>query len=673
MRPAAALFTLAISLAAAVAGAAPAEVTVLPERVDGVARHEVVDAYLKQEAFAALDRRAAEYEKLKTPEQLAAYQERVRAFFREQLGEVPEKTPLNARVVGREARDGYRVEKVIYESRPGFHVTAILYLPEAPPPFPGVLFPCGHSENGKAAEAYQRACILLAKHGMAVLCFDPIGQGERKQVLDAAGKPPYRATSEHSLVSCGTILVGRNVASYMVWDGIRGIDYLLSRPEIDPKRIGCTGNSGGGTQTSYLMALDDRIAVAAPSCYLTTFRRLLQTIGPQDAEQNIHGQLAFGMDHADYVLMRAPKPTLMCVATRDFFDIGGAWDTFRQAKRFYGRLGHPERIELAEADEQHGFTRPLREAAARWMRRWLLGRDDAVIEPDFPIATDEQLQCTPRGQVLHLEGARSVIDLNRELAERLAPERQRFWETAGKINALAEVRKLAGIRPLREIPSPTVEKRGSVASEGLRIDRLVLRGDDGIPLPALWCVPPNPVPDIVLYVNPAGKDPRGEPAFAEWIRARRRVLAVDLRGFGELQARNAQGQPAGTSYADVVKAYLLGRSYLGMRAEDVLRAARFLAGEGTDGPPRIHLIAAGEAGPPALHAAALEPETFAGVQLSGSIESWADVVRAREPRNQRSNVVHGALRRYDLPDLAAVLGNKLVVTQPAAADGGAAR
>jgi dienelactone hydrolase len=304
-------------------------------------------------------------------------------------------------VVGETKRDGYRMERVIYESRPGHHVTAAMFVPDGKPPLPGVLVPCGHTQNGKAAEAYQRASILLAKNGIAVLCFDPISQGERVQLLDSAGKPALPgSTTEHSMAGIGALLVGRCAANYFVWDAIRSLDYLASRPEVDPNRLGCTGNSGGGTLTSYLMAIDDRIAAAAPSCYITSLDRLFATIGPQDAEQNIPGQVAFGMDHADYAIMRAPKPTLLSVGTRDFFDIQGSWDTFRELKLVYGKLGHGERVDLFESDEEHGFTRPRREAAMRWMRRWLLKVDDAPTEDDFPIFTDQELQCTRTGQVL---------------------------------------------------------------------------------------------------------------------------------------------------------------------------------------------------------------------------------------------------------------------------------
>ena len=313
-------------------------------------------------AYEALDRRDAAFEKLKTPEDVAAWQESRRQIFLGLWADFPPRTPLKARVVARQQHDGYRLEKVIYESQPRHFVTALMYLPAAKPPFPGVLVPCGHSDNGKANESYQRVCILLAKNGMAALCYDPIDQGERCQLPGLAGKNRGGGTVAHCLAGVGSILLGRNTATFRVWDGMRSLDYLESRADIDPRRLGCTGNSGGGTLTSYLMALDGRIACAAPSCYLCGFRRLLETLGPQDAEQNIHAQIAFGLDHADYVLMRAPRPTLMCTATHDFFKIDGAWNAFRQAKRVYTRLGAAENIAIAEADEQHGFTVLLRQA-----------------------------------------------------------------------------------------------------------------------------------------------------------------------------------------------------------------------------------------------------------------------------------------------------------------------
>jgi dienelactone hydrolase len=663
------LLTIFTCLVGALSVAAE-DLTVLGDKLDGVAPPDMVHAYLLGKTHAALDRRKEAFEKLKTPEEVAAYQKRMREFFVEQLGGFPERTPLDARVVERMDRDGYRIEKVIYQSRPRLYVTALLYLPDAKPPYPGVLVPCGHSGNGKANEPYQRACILLAKNGMAALCYDPIEQGERYQLLDEKGKPILGGTQAHSMVGVGSILLGRNTATFRVWDGIRGIDYLAGREEIDPKRIGCTGNSGGGTLTAYLMALDERIACAAPSCYLTSLGRLMDTIGPQDAEQNIHAQIAFGMDHADYVHMRAAKPTLMCTATRDFFDIGGSWDTFREAKRLYGRLGFAERVDLVENDAEHGFNSSLRVAAVRWMRRWLLGVDDAITEPDFPILTDQEATCTPRGQVMLLDGARSTYDLNLDLESQLAEKRKKFWKETAPADAMAEVRRITGIRKLADLPEPKVEKAGQLPREGYRVEKLILKPEPGIALPALAFVPETKSGDAYLYLNAEGKQADAAPGgpIEKLVKAGNVVLAVDLRGLGETQPagkEHAYDDLLGKDWRDVSIAYMLDTSYLAMRAEDVLVCARFLATyEAGAAPNRVHLASIGLVGPPALHAAALEPRCFASVSLARSLANWSDLLRAPLAKQQYVHTVHGALKCYDLPDLLGTLpADKVTVSE----------
>lgn len=647
------------------------DLTVLPDRPGEAAPARVMTTYLQGLTREALDRRAAEFEKLETPAQLAAYQRQLRESFITQIGGFPERTPLNARIVDTLDRDGYRIEKLLYESRPAFFVTALLYLPNTEPPYPGVLVPCGHSANGKAMEAYQRACILLARNGMAALCYDPIGQGERYQILDRAGEPQFGSVHEHTLVGVGSILLGLNTASYRIWDGIRGIDYLVSRDDIDPERIGCTGNSGGGTLTSYIAALDDRVACAAPSCYLCSLGWIGDHIGPQDAEQNIHAQVARGMEHADYLRMRAPRPTLICAATRDFFDIGATWQTFRGAKRFYTRMGFAERIDLIETDAEHGFSPQLRVGMVRWMRRWLIGVDDAITESVLPVLTEDQARCTPAGQVLLMDGAKSVFDLNAELDTRLAAKRKNLWRTTPTAEALAKVRQSTGIRELDDLPTPEVAQVGSIQREPYRITKLILRPEPGIMLPALLFSPPRGGPDAYLYVHGEGKhvDAELDGPIDKLVRAGHPVLAVDLRGIGETQGRGkyeSLGSQFGPDWQDFFRAYLLGRSYVGMRAEDILVCARHLAAEPAhDNPRQVHLIAIGEAGPPALHAAALEPQLIASIRIERSITSWSRVVRTPVTRNQLINCVHGALRTYDLPDLLATLpAGKATIIDP---------
>jgi cephalosporin-C deacetylase-like acetyl esterase len=597
---------------------------------------------LEQQARDRLDARRKEVAGLKTPEAVRERQARIRASFLAALGDLPEKTPLKARVVGRDRRDGYSVERVIYESRPGHHVTAAFYLPEGNGPFPGVLVPCGHSANGKAAETYQRISILLAKNGMAALCYDPIGQGERVQALDDQGKPLISgSTTEHTLAGIGALLVGRCLATYRIWDGLCSMDYLAGRPEVDPARLGCTGNSGGGTLTAYLMALDDRIAVAVPSCYITSLERLFATIGPQDAEQNIPGQVAFGMDHADFVLMRAPRPTLLSVGTRDFFDIQGSWDTFREVKLVFGRLGFGERVDLFESDEPHGFTRPRREAAVRWLRRWLLKVDDAPVEADFPIASDAQLQCTDTGQVLSAFKGTSVFDLNAARAGELARRRADYLSSHNDDQLKGKVGELIGLRRLEPAPR---RRLGTAQGSGYTVEKLVFETEPGVLVPARLIRPEARHDEKRLEIL-VGFD--RERRRAEWGKSGNPLLIVDLRGMGETAP--ASKSPFG---ADTKEAFLgqhLGRPLLGQRVADLLAVIDALAAEYRDG---ITLVGVGTAAPIALHAAFLD-RRISGLVLENMTTSWDDVARTPVSRDQLASVVPGVLAYYDLPDLLA--------------------
>ncbi|MHB1562220.1 MAG: alpha/beta hydrolase family protein [Isosphaeraceae bacterium] len=634
------------------------------------APRSMLNAYLMARAREQFDARRQVVAAIKTPEDVAARQQSMRKFVRDALGDLPERTPLNPQVVGTLRRDGYRIEKVIFESRPRHHVTANLYIPDGKPPFPGVLLPCGHSDDGKAYESYQRAAILLARNGMAVLCYDPIGQGERMQRLDEKGRPVIRGTTEHTMAGIGALLVGREEASYCVWDGIRTLDYLAGRPEVDPRRLGCTGNSGGGTMTAYLMALDDRIAVAAPSCYLTSLERLFATSGPQDAEQNITGQVAAGLEHADFVTMRAPQPTLMVVGTRDFFDIQGSWDTFREVKLIFGRLGFGERGDLFESDEPHGFTRPRRIAAARWMSRWLLKKDEPIDEPDSSIASVADLRCTQSGQVLRELSDRSVFDLNAERARELRSVREASGARKDDEALRAEVRRLLGLgkRPI----APSLPREvGTINVRGRQIRKLIFHVERGIVVPALD-IPAIAEDRPARVLVKVGVNWAREGAIDDLLKVPGRVVLINPRGLGETDpgAANRRDWPFGGDWKEAFLALHLNRPLLGMRVVDLLAVIDGLHAEQEE-PAGYHLVGVAVAGPVVLHAAFLdEKNLIREVTLERSIRSWEDVVIGGLSRGQLGNVVPGVLAVYDLPDLAARLARRPVkLIEPVDASG----
>lgn len=636
---------------------------VLPEDLaPNIPKTEMMAVWLKKQVMAAIDRRDAAFEKL-TDEELVIWQKDRRAFFVRQLGGFPKRTPLNAKVTERMAVDDHRIEKLYFESQPGLHVTATLYLPKGDGPFPAVLHPTGHSPSAKNRQLYQQACIVIVKGGCAVLCYDPIGQGERKQLFDKAGKP-YASTVQHTLINQASHLLGSNVAQTMIWDGMRAIDYLQSRPDILAGKIGCTGISGGGTNTSYLMALDDRITAAAPGCYLTGFRSLFNTIGPQDAEQNIHGQLAYGMDHADYVLMRLPKPTLIMAATQDYFDINGAWHLFRQGKRFATRQGLPERVDLVESNSGHGFPTEMRVAAANWMRRWLLDLDTPIVEGELKPLPEKRLNATPTGSVLDLKDARTIFDLNADWNKSFEARRAENATFKNRDRLRAKVRELIGARKLADLPAPTILN----VTNGH-----IIKPEAGIQIPAKLLGDAKQE-SFTIFLHGAGMRKVIDSGEVKQLvqQLKTQVLVADLRGMGETRKEpqlRVFDDMFGTDWKDTFAASLLGKTYVGMRAEDIWQLVRALRQKTGNRNLKPHLVAVGEAAVPALHAAALEPSLFGDVRISGSINSWTDVVESPIAQNQQSNLVFGALREYDLPMLRTLLGKQLTFQDTVNPDG----
>ena len=634
--------------------------------------------------WRTIDGEKAEWSKrygtVKTPEQATQYQqERIDAFLKA-VGPFLERTPLNPRITKTHQKEGYRVEMVLLETQPNFYMTGALYLPDDPKwqqPYPAMLVLCGHSDLGKGAELYSKGSVLAAINGVAAFVIDPIDQGERHQLLKKDGKPYSLTTAAHNLLDPSSIAVGRNAAHFMIWDMIRAIDYLESRPDIDSKRIGASGNSGGGTQTSYIMALDQRVAVAAPACYLCSLygRQISQ---PQDAEQNIFGQLGFYMDHADYVLMRAPRPTLMCTATHDFFFIEDAWQSFRAAKRFYDRFNASEKVSLIEVDEQHGWSTHLREATVRWMVRWFYDRNVDITEPAAlqPLSKEEQF-CLDEKEVLHLEGAQSTFDLNRDYEKTLKQQRRERWKNGLTDELRNEIYRLIVAKRLSEIPQPTVETKGEANASPFgiecRMERFVMTTEPGIMLPIIRLTPTGSSGKPILVLHGSGKSAalaQEVPGNAErFLKEGRTVVLADLRGFGETQFVGATyflHKHHGVDGTAFYLSYLLGRSCIGMRMEDLWNVVRWMKGNTDQG---IDLYSFGLPGTVAVHAAALEPSLFGAVEVEASLNSWANVVEAGICYHPNTDLVHGALTVYDIPNLVESLGAKLTVRNPVNAQG----
>jgi len=605
--------------------------------------------HLSSQALEHLKKRSSKVSALKTEAQWVKRQNEVRRILMELVGPFPEKTPLNPRVTGIVKKEGYRIEKVIYESRPNFYVTACLFIPDGlRGKTPAILNPIGHSQNAFREELYQNVIFNLVRKGFIVLSYDPIGQGERVQYFDPE-KGSSRiggTTSEHSYVGSQCFVSGSSFARYRIWDGIRSIDYLLTRDEVDPERIGANGISGGGTLTSYVSAFDDRIYAAAPECYITGFRRLLESIGPQDAEQNFYHGIASGIDHADLLEVRVPKPALIMSTTRDFFSIQGARETYAEIKGAYEAFGMEENLEMTEDDAPHDSTRKNREAMYAFFQKHLKlpgNPEDEEVE----LLDPDELRVTQTGQVSTSLGGETAFSINRsetgKLLERLENSRKDLANhlTAAKDSAM----ELTGyIHPEYSTEAMFI---GRYQRDGYSVEKYVLNGEGKCVIPVLLMVPNDTKRHpAVIYIHPEGK----QNVEAEWlVKKGFAVLAPDLTGIGET------GYNDGMSYYIWFASILIARSIAGIQAADIVRCVRYLESRDDIDYGNISAIACGGMCVPLLYAAAFESSIRRIALIEPPISYSSIVMSQYYDLKLIPTMVAGALTAYDLPDVAACL------------------
>ncbi len=595
-----------------------------------------------------------------------AYVQDVRRRIRECFGPFPEKTPLNPRTTGTVERDVYRIEKVIFESRPGVLVTANLYVPKGRSlPLPGVVGSCGHSDNGKAYEQYQSFAQGLARLGYVTLIFDPIGQGERLQYVDENLKPRHGVgTGEHLHAGNQQFLTGEFFGTWRVWDGIRALDYLLTRPEVDSTRVGVTGNSGGGTMTAWLCGLEQRWSMAAPGCFVTTFRRNIENEIPADTEQCPPRALALGLDHSDFIAALAPKPVILLGKERDYFDARGLEEAFARLQSLYRLLGHEENIALFIGPTAHGYSQENREAMYRFFNR-AAGMPEAAAEPSLTIEKDETLWCAPRGQAADL-GSRTLFSFTRAKSRRLGETRKEIGGDALKASVV-EALKLPARNgaPEYRILRPS-EKRGypkkfsatyAVETEP-SVFALVYRLSDE----PLLSRPQRGRKRALLYVSHQSADAelREEPQLTEWIKAEQEsaVFACDVRGIGESRPNtcgaDSFSSPYGSDYFYAIHSLMLDYPYVGQKTYDVLRVLDWLKAQGHT---EIHLSAKGWGALPAAFAGLLG-DGIVQVTLKNALTSYSDVAESEDYRWPLSALVPDVLRKFDLPDCYRALERK---------------
>ncbi len=638
--------------------------------------HEFYEQQIAAAVEVGLKRKAA----LNSKADAEAYVKFVQEKIQQAFGPWPEKTPLKPRISGIVDRDVYTIEKVLFESRPEFFITANLYVPKGRKfPLPGVVGSCGHSVNGKAAEAYQSFAQGLARQGYVVLIFDPIGQGERFQHPDEQLQKSTVGAGvlEHLHDGNQQFLIGEFFGAWRAWDGMRALDYLLSRPEVDPKHVGITGNSGGGTMTMWLCGVERRWTMAAPSCAVTQFRRNFQNELPADTEQCPPRVLAMGLEHDDFLAAMAPKPVIIMAQERDYFDARGSEFAYQNLKKLYGLLGAEQNVQLHVGPDEHGYSRPNREAMYGFFNQQTKVAEGHT-EPALIIEKDATLQVLPHWQVSEVP-SRTVVDFTRDTA--IAHAKHRPVLKGGALRA--------AITDVLRLPK-----------ERDRIDYRILRGTSGrkYPLPNFtnYAVQTEPgieaivtrlstkthisrptrgIPECTLYVSHHSADAelRDEDWLAEIVKASGEMpfYAVDVRGIGDSRPDTCGGVSTylgayGNDYFYAAHGVMLDRPYPGQRTLDLLQVLDWLKSVGHD---RVHLIANGWGTIPATFAAVVSP-VVSEVTLRHALTSYHDIAIAEHYTWPLSSFVPGILKHFDLPDCYAALQEKgLKQDQPWDADG----
>src|SRR5262245_30956286 len=635
-----------------------------------------LERYLVRVASEARQRRKEVITAISTPQAILERQRSVTEQVWKMLGGPLERTPLNPRVTGKVERPGYRIEKLVFESRPRLYVTANLYVPATEGRHPAILGPLGHSANGKAWPSYQKLFSNLARKGYAVLAYDPFGQGERIEYPGTrAGLSAIGAggTIEHEYAGRRLILLGANFSLFRVWDGIRGIDFLLTRAEVDPERIGCCGQSGGGTLTQFLAALDSRIRVAVVSEGNTENLAHVDVEPPgsaDDAEQNIVPALSYGIDRADLLYAFAPKPLLMTVTLHDAGHtyspeyVASSLDLLQEYKRAYKLLAADDRISLQVTTEQHGYVYELRRATYAWFNRWLEMKNADDEEPSQAVEPDETLFVTPTGFVATSFGGETALSLTRQMAAAVPTPPQ-----AGADGMRQRIRTVLGIETSRR-EALASRVLATIRKPGYRAEQFEFTSDREIRIPG-WLLTPDKAGSstpTVLYVGEAAAwSSVAEDAFAEQLCTKGgcRVAAIDVRGRGDCAIAYPQRGRFYFPNRITNEAYLtwftliLGRPLLGGQVYDTLRALDYLRSR-PDVRGSVSLVGDGPHGVIALYAAALD-ERVRGVALRQTVTDYRSLAVAERYTQPFGIYAYGLLREFDLPEVAGAVGPRPVL------------
>ena len=613
--------------------------------------HQQYDVRRKNLATALLSRHNTE-----------KYIENIKKSFLKVVGDLPIPSPLNLMVNGKIEQDGYSIEKIMYESQVNHHVTANLYIPKGKGRFPAILLFCGHEDLSKATPSYQKTAILFAKHGFLVFVIDPISQGERCHITDENGKPLTRgATTEHTILNQDMNLLGSSVAASELIDNKLGLDYLITRNDVDTSRIGCIGNSGGGMQVIYFTAFDKRIKIAVPCSYLASRESTMELTGPADGCAHIPGEGKQHLELSDYLIINAPHPLLILAGRYDFINYNSTLASYNDLQSVYLSLGHPEMLSLFSYDDGHGISKPKREAAVRWFRKWFYNDDTPIKEVDTKTLTGRELSITKSGQVnTEYSNEQSIINKDLDIYASFDKNRREFLHHDKDI-ILKKISELIGLKNLNF--SNDIEIVDEIKHNNIPFYKIILRNEEEVPLPLLVTIPVVPIKKIILWLNDKGKDQIADSILLikSYLDSGFALVIADLRGIGETEDRADMNDPKylNRDYRNVMLALHIGLPLVGQRTKDILTLIHYIAHDNKlEGKP-IEINASGKAALPALHAA-LFNDQIKHLNLYNCINSYKDILDRPLEKDLYSYVIPGVLKYYDIPDLLKLAVNTTV-------------
>lgn len=580
------------------------------------------------------------------------YVRNLRKRFIAMVGDLPEKNQIESKVVGIVKGNGFAVEKIIFMSAPGRYVTAHLYRPKnTSGRIPACIEMCGHGINGKGSGSI--LAERMAVNGIAVMVVDPIGQGERQQLIDEKGIQKTRGvTTAHTLIQPAYMLTGTSLAAEEYFDNSRAIDYLLTRKDIDGSRIGCYGFSGGGTQAAYLIGLDNRIQAGCVGLFFSSRERTLENQGPSDGCQWIPGEGINEIGIADMAMMNAPKPFLILDGLYDFVDHWGALQGFEEIKQCYTALGYPERIDQYYSEDGHATPIDIQQKMVRFFRKWLLEKKDSLI--DLTPWRGKGMNCTRSGQVnIEFKDSRSTMQACAEKMDVQSSDRENFC-SMDIISIKRRIETLLGVSANTNRHIETIETDQNQLREGKEY-RYQINCKGEYPLAVIVRIPDNVKANapINIHITDSGMETFfTETDCSDDISDGSIIIAADLRGFGE-SSDSYQANPSkywNSQYRTAVITLHAGRPLLGQRVTDIITLLNFIGKNEKLRGRTIHITADGMSGVAVMHATILD-ERISSASLSHTLKSWRSYIENPLQYDMMPNIIPGVLKYYDIPDL----------------------